>query len=135
MGAYCRRCEINAGTSTEARSIYSVVKPWSRGHCETPHSRAPPQTNTRASASYSPYHRARWTICATQDQPTYKPSLRGSDGCADDADWLYDAGDKGLKGCDHIASEPAKVDKRCSRRVGEDGVPALEACKRTCGKC
>ncbi len=68
-------------------------------------------------------------------QPTYKPSLRGSDGCADDADWLYDAGDKGLKGCDHIASEPAKVDKRCSRRVGEDGVPALEACKQTCGKC
>ena len=47
----------------------------------------------------------------------------------------YDAGDKGLKGCDFIASEPAKVDKRCSRRVGEDGVPALEACKQTCGKC
>ena len=68
-------------------------------------------------------------------KPTYKPSLRGSDGCADDADWLYDAGDKGLKGCDHIASEPAKVEKRCSRRVGEDGVPALEACKQTCGKC
>ena len=67
-------------------------------------------------------------------KPTYKPSLRGS-GCADDADWLYDAGDKGLKGCDHIASEPAKVEKRCSRRVGEDGVPALEACKQTCGKC
>ena len=64
-----------------------------------------------------------------------KPSLRGSDGCADDADWLYDAGEKGLKGCDHIASEPAKVEKRCSRRVGEDGVPALEACKQTCGKC
>ena len=68
-------------------------------------------------------------------KPTYKPSLRGSDGCADDADWLYDAGDKGLKGCDYIASEPAKVEKRCSRRVGEDGVPALEACKQTCGKC
>ena len=68
-------------------------------------------------------------------QPTYKPSLRGSDGCADDADWLYDAGDKGLKGCDPIASEPANVEKRCSRRVGEDGVPALEACKQTCGKC
>ena len=67
-------------------------------------------------------------------KPTYKPSLRGS-GCADDADWLYDAGDKGLKGCDYIASEPAKVAKRCSRRVGEDGVPALEACKQTCGKC
>ena len=60
---------------------------------------------------------------------------RGSEGCADDADWLYDAGDKGLKGCDHIASEPAKVEKRCSRRVSEDGVPALEACKQTCGKC
>ena len=68
-------------------------------------------------------------------KPTYKPSLRGSDGCADDAAWLYDAGDKGLKGCDYIASEPAKVEKRCSRRVGEDGVPALEACKQTCGKC
>ena len=67
-------------------------------------------------------------------KPTYKPSLRGSD-CADDAAWLYDAGDKGLKGCDYIASEPAKVEKRCSRRVGEDGVPALEACKQTCGKC
>ena len=47
----------------------------------------------------------------------------------------YDAGDKGLKGCDYIASEPAKVEKRCSRRVGEVGVPALEACKQTCGKC
>ena len=35
----------------------------------------------------------------------------------------------------NIASEPAKVEKRCSRRVGEDGVPALEACKQTCGKC
>ena len=68
-------------------------------------------------------------------KPTYKPSLRGSDGCADDAAWLYDAGDKGLKGCDYIASEPAKVAKRCSRRVGEDGVPALAACKQTCGKC
>ena len=77
-----------------------------------------------ASATYQPTYK-----------PTYKPSLRGSDGCADDADWLYDAGDKGLKGCDHIASEPAKVEKRCSRRVGEDGVPALEACKQTCGKC
>ena len=43
-------------------------------------------------------------------KPTYKPSLRGS-GCADDADWLYDAGDKGLKGCDHVASEPDKVEK------------------------
>ena len=47
----------------------------------------------------------------------------------------WPAGDKGLKGCDYIASEPAKVEKRCSRRVGEDGVPALEACKQTCGKC
>ena len=47
----------------------------------------------------------------------------------------YDAGDKGLKGCDYIASEPAKVEKRCSRRVGEDGAPALAACKQTCGKC
>ncbi len=28
-----------------------------------------------------------------------------------DADWLYDAGDKGLKGCDHVASEPDKVEK------------------------
>ena len=47
----------------------------------------------------------------------------------------HDAGEKGLKGCDYIASEPAKVEKRCSRRVGEVGVPALEACKQTCGKC
>ena len=97
---YCRRCEINARSSTEARSSYSGKTP------------------------YQPTYK-----------PTNKPSLRGSDGCADDADWLYDAGDKGLKGCDFIASEPAKVEKRCSRRVGEDGVPALEACKQTCGKC
>ena len=83
-----------------------------------------PVSSSVAVATYQPTYK-----------PTYKPSLRGSDGCADDADWLYDAGDKGPKGCDHIASEPAKVEKRCSRRVGEDGVPALEACKQTCGKC
>ena len=83
-------------------------------------------------------HRVTAKPCASlssSSKPTYKPSLRGSNGCADDADWLYDAGDKGLKGCDYIASEPAKIEKRCSRRVGEDGVPALEACKQTCGKC
>ena len=34
-----------------------------------------------------------------------------------------------------LSDRAAAVDKRCSRRVGEDGVPALEACKQTCGKC
>ena len=57
--------------------------------------------------------------------------------CVKDGVSLDDAfkGTQCIKGCDYIASEPAKVEKRCSRRVGEDGVPALEACKQTCGKC
>ena len=70
-------------------------------------------------------------------QPTYKPSLRGSDDsdCADDEAWRYYAGEKGSRGCDHVASESDKVEKRCSQRVSEDGVPAYYACRKTCGNC
>ena len=32
-------------------------------------------------------------------------------------------------------SEPDKVEKRCSQRVSDDGVPAYEACQLTCGTC
>ena len=36
------------------------------------------------------------------------------------------------KGCDHVAG---KAEKRCRLRVSDDGVPAYEACKETCGSC
>ena len=63
-------------------------------------------------------------------QPTKKPS---SGGCRDDESWTYNAGDKGEKGCDHVASEPDKVVKRCVNRKSDDGVWAYEACPKTCG--
>ena len=65
-------------------------------------------------------------------QPTKKPS---SGGCRDDESWTYNAGDKGEKGCDHVASEPDKVVKRCVNRKSDDGVWAYEACPKTCGTC
>ena len=65
-------------------------------------------------------------------QPTKKPS---SGGCRDDESWRYNAGDKGEKGCDHVASEPDKVVKRCVNRKSDDGVWAYEACPKTCGTC
>ena len=48
---------------------------------------------------------------------------------------MYNAGDKGEKGCDHVASEPDKVVKRCVNRKSDDGVWAYEACPKTCGTC
>ena len=38
-------------------------------------------------------------------------------------------------GCDHVASEPDKVVKRCVNRKSDDGVWAYEACPKTCGTC
>ena len=68
-------------------------------------------------------------------QPTYKPTQSGGGDCADDETWEYLAGDKGPKGCDHVASEPDKVVKRCVNRQSDDGVWAYEACPKTCGTC
>ena len=48
---------------------------------------------------------------------------------------MYNAGDKGEKGCDHVASEPDKVVKRCVNRQSDDRVRADEACPKTCGTC
>ena len=50
----------------------------------------------------------------------------------------YSAGDKGLLGCDDIAAEPEKIEKRCrtQERVGVDAtgreVRASIACKGVC---
>ena len=52
--------------------------------------------------------------------------------------WRYDAGDKGLLGCDDIAGEPEKIEKRCrtQERIGVDAtgreVRASIACKGVC---
>ena len=52
--------------------------------------------------------------------------------------WRYDAGDKGPLGCDDIAAEPEKIEKRCrtQERVGVDAtgreVRASVACKGVC---
>ena len=52
--------------------------------------------------------------------------------------WRYSAGDKGLLGCDDIAAEPEKIEKRCrtQERVGVDAtgreVRASVACKGVC---
>ena len=73
------------------------------------------------------------TVKPTGYAPTYKPTSQ--ERCRDDDDWLYNAGDKGEKGCDHIASEPDKVVKRCVNRQSDDGVWAYEACPKTCGTC
>ena len=73
------------------------------------------------------------TVKPTGYAPTYKPTSQ--EPCRDDDDWLYNAGDKGEKGCDHIASEPDKVVKRCVNRQSDDGVWAYEACPKTCGTC
>ena len=58
--------------------------------------------------------------------------------CGNDPYWRYDAGDKGLLGCDDIAGEPEKIDKRCrtQERIGVDAtgreVRASIACKGVC---
>ena len=58
--------------------------------------------------------------------------------CGNDPYWRYDAGDKGLLGCDDIAGEPEKIEKRCrtQERVGVDAtgreVRASVACKGVC---
>ena len=63
-------------------------------------------------------------------EPTYQPTAAGS--CEDDPAWTYNAGEKGYKGCDHVAG---KAEKRCRLRVSDDDVTAHEACKETCGSC
>ena len=58
--------------------------------------------------------------------------------CGNDPYWRYDAGDKGPLGCDDIAAEPEKIEKRCRthERVGVDAtgreVRASIACKGVC---
>ena len=58
--------------------------------------------------------------------------------CGNDPYWRYDAGDKGLLGCDDIAGEPEKIEKRCrtQERIGVDAtgreVRASIACKGVC---
>ena len=58
--------------------------------------------------------------------------------CGNDPYWRYDAGDKGPLGCDDIAAEPEKIEKRCrtQERVGVDAtgreVRASVACKGVC---
>jgi hypothetical protein len=58
--------------------------------------------------------------------------------CGNDPYWRYSAGDKGLLGCDDIAAEPEKIEKRCrtQERVGVDAtgreVRASIACKGVC---
>ena len=58
--------------------------------------------------------------------------------CGNDPYWRYDAGDKGPLGCDDIAAEPEKIEKRCrtQERVGVDAtgreVRASIACKGVC---
>ena len=58
--------------------------------------------------------------------------------CGNDPYWRYDAGDKGLLGCDDIAGEPEKIEKRCrtQERIGVDAtgreVRASWACKGVC---
>ena len=58
--------------------------------------------------------------------------------CGNDPYWRYSAGDKGLLGCDDIAAEPEKIEKRCrtQERVGVDAtgreVRASVACKGVC---
>ena len=65
-------------------------------------------------------------------QPTKKPS---SGGCRDDESWRYNAGDKGEKGCDHVASEPDKVVKRCvNRKSLHDSDMTYKKCKKACEK-
>ena len=58
--------------------------------------------------------------------------------CGNDPYWRYDAGDKGLLGCDDIAGEPEKIENRCrtQERIGVDAtgreVRASWACKGVC---
>ena len=58
--------------------------------------------------------------------------------CGNDPYWRYSAGDKGLLGCDDIAAEPEKIEKRCrtQERIGVDAtgreVRASVACKGVC---
>ena len=58
--------------------------------------------------------------------------------CGNDPYWRYDAGDKGLLGCDDIAGEPEKIENRCrtQERIGVDAkgreVRASYACKGVC---
>ena len=58
--------------------------------------------------------------------------------CGNDPYWRYDAGDKGLLGCDDIAGEPEKIEKRCrtQERIGVDAtgreVRASYACRGVC---
>ena len=58
--------------------------------------------------------------------------------CGNDPYWRYSAGDKGLLGCDDIAAEPEKIEKRCrtQERIGVDAtgreVRASIACKGVC---
>ena len=64
-----------------------------------------------------------WAAGAAAQEPGYQPTKKpSSGGCRDDESWRYNAGDKGEKGCDHVASEPDKVVKRCVNRKSDDGV-------------
>jgi len=59
---------------------------------------------------------------------TPRPTPQPVEACRDDPSWRYTAGDKGEKGCPHVAGKP---EQRCGRK-GDDDVSAREACCETC---
>ena len=64
-----------------------------------------------------------WAAGAAAQEPGYQPTKKpSSGGCRDDESWTYNAGDKGEKGCDHVASEPDKVVKRCVPQLWRRGL-------------